>query len=176
MVAVHVAACHRANTETVGKHAQRSVPVPVAAREGPLQLHVEGSFEGPRKTCGRLRVDHPQAVACAAREADEPFGMSCKRLQRALCGTRLTLMPGDAGACVGVGEDPAEVAVAAAALAQQRHVGAALERDLRSGDRTQPDVVGGMRELQGAVHPVVVGQREGLVAESGGRYRELLGL
>ena len=62
------------------------------------------------------------------------------------------------------------------ALAEQRHVRAALERDLRAGDRPQPDVLRRMRELERAVDAVVVGQRERLVAELRRPRGELLGM
>ena len=53
-------------------------------------------------------------------------------------------------------------------------MGAAGERDLGAGDRPQPEVLGGVRELERAVDAVVVGEREGVVAELGGARGELL--
>jgi hypothetical protein len=54
-------------------------------------------------------------------------------------------------------------------------VGAACKRHLRAGDRTQPEVFGGMGELERAVNPVVVGKRNSFVTELGRPRRELLG-
>ena len=75
-----------------------------------------------------------------------------------------------------VGEDPAEVRVAAAALAEEREVGSVRERDLGAGDRAQAEVLGGVGELERAVDAVVVGERERLVAELRRAGRELLRL
>ena len=74
-----------------------------------------------------------------------------------------------------IGEDAAEVRVALAALTEERHVAAALERHLGAGDRPDAEVLRGMCELEGAVDAVVVGERERVVAELGGARGELLG-
>ena len=79
-----------------------------------------------------------------------------------------------AGVCLC--EQPAEVRVALGALDEQRDVAAAFESDLRAGDRPQPERFRRVGELERAVHAVVVGERERLVAELGGPRGELLGL
>ena len=55
-------------------------------------------------------------------------------------------------------------------------MGASGERDLGAGDRTQPECLGRMGELERAVDPVVIGQRERVVAELGGSRSQLFGL
>ena len=52
---------------------------------------------------------------------------------------------------------------------------AALERDLRPGDRPHAERLRRVRELERAEDPVVVGEGKRLVAELGGAQRELLG-
>ena len=52
----------------------------------------------------------------------------------------------------------------------------ARERHLRPGDRPHAEVLRGVRELERAVDPVVVGERERLVPEFGRARRQLLGL
>ena len=53
---------------------------------------------------------------------------------------------------------------------------AAVERDLRPGDRPNAEVLRRVRELERAVEAVVVGEGERLVPELGRLRRELLGL
>jgi hypothetical protein len=62
------------------------------------------------------------------------------------------------------GEQPAEVRVALARLAQEREVGAVVERDLRARDRPHAERLQRLCHLHRAVKPVVVGQRESRVA------------
>ena len=77
------------------------------------------------------------------------------------------------GARVRLGQDPAQVRVALARLDEQRHVGAAVERHLGAGDRPHSEILRGMGELERAVDPVVVGERERGVAELGRAGGEL---
>ena len=49
------------------------------------------------------------------------------------------------------------------------------ERDLGAGDRAQPEVLGRVGELERPVDPVVVGERERVVAELDRPRGELLG-
>jgi hypothetical protein len=65
-------------------------------------------------------------------------------------------------------EEPAEVRVAARRLHEQRDVGTAGQRHLGAGDRPHPERLGRVRELEGAVDAVVVGERQRLVAELSG--------
>src|SRR5437667_9947776 len=74
------------------------------------------------------------------------------------------------------GEKPAEVRVALWRLDEQRHVRAAVEGQLRARDRPDAEVLRRVRELERAVDPVVVGERERRIAELGRLRRELLGL
>src|SRR5215213_5645914 len=51
---------------------------------------------------------------------------------------------------------------------------AVVEIDLRAVDRLQPEALGRLRELHRAAQPVVVGQREGAVAQLGSRAGQLV--
>ena len=53
-------------------------------------------------------------------------------------------------------------------------MGAAVECDLRAGDRADADELGRVRELERPVDAVVVGERERLVAELRRAQGELL--
>ncbi len=53
---------------------------------------------------------------------------------------------------------------------------ASPQRDLGARDRAQPEVLGGVGELERPVDPVVVGERERVVAELHRPRGELLGL
>ena len=86
------------------------------------------------------------------------------------------LLPLGPGSRMGGGEDPAEVRVPLPALAKQRQVRTTFEGHLGAGDRPDAGELRGMRELERAVDPVVVGERERLVAELGRASRELLGV
>ena len=57
-----------------------------------------------------------------------------------------------------------------------RRAYAAFERHLRTGDRADAERLRGVRELEGGVDPVVVGERERLVAELGCPRGQLFGL
>ncbi len=74
------------------------------------------------------------------------------------------------------GQQPAEVRVALRGLDEQRDVQAAVEGDLRPGDRPDTEVLCGVRELERPVDAVVVGEGERRVAELGGPGRQLLRL
>jgi hypothetical protein len=75
---------------------------------------------------------------------------------------------------MGRGQQPAQVCVALRALDQQRHVRAVGQRYLRAGDRPDAEGFRRVRELERAVDPVVVGQRERFVTELGRARRQLL--
>jgi hypothetical protein len=127
-----------------------------------------------REPGGGVRVPDREPEARAAREADEPLvqllerGLVERRLQRGLA----LLRP---GVRVRRGEEAAEVRVAALALDEERDVRAVGKRDLRPGDRADAERLRSVRELERAEDPVVVGERERLVAELGGPHRQLLG-
>ena len=71
-------------------------------------------------------------------------------------------------------QQPAEVRVPGSGLDEQRHVCATAQRYLRAGDRPHAEEPRRVRELERAVDPVVVGERERLVAQLGGPRGELL--
>lgn len=75
---------------------------------------------------------------------------------------------------MGGGEDPAEVRIAPARLDEQRDVCSTDDGHLRAGDRPEPGVLRGVGELERAVDPVVIGQRERRIAELGRSRDELL--
>ena len=174
VVGVDVAGGDGRHAERGGELLEGGVPAGVAALVGALQLDVERTREDAGESCGGVRVAHGEPVAGAAGEADEPLGMLGDERGGGRGGEQLALASLDAGAGVGVGEDPAEVLVAASRLAEERDVRIAFERDLGAGDRAEPEVLGGVGELERAVDAVVVGQRERVVAELGGSCRELL--
>jgi hypothetical protein len=71
-------------------------------------------------------------------------------------------------------DQAAEVRVALRRLDEDGHVRAVGERQLRAGDRTHAEVLGSVRELERAVDPVVVGERECRITELGGAHGQLL--
>ena len=73
-------------------------------------------------------------------------------------------------------EQAAEIPVPASRLDEQCDVRTAFERDLGARDRADPEHLRGMRELERAVDPVVVRERERVVPELGSPRRELLRL
>ena len=156
---------------------ERGVPAGVAALVGPLELDVERAGERARERGCAVRVGDGEPVAGAAGEADEPLGVLGDDLGARRGREQVALAPFDPRAGVRVGQDPAEVLVAAAGLAEERDVArSSSERDLGAGDRAQPEVLGGVGELERAVDAVVVGERERVVAELGRAGGELLGL
>jgi hypothetical protein len=97
-----------------------------------------------------------------------------EHLERRLRRQQVALPAGDARVGVRVGEDPAEVRVAALRLAQEREVHVAGERHLGAGDRADAEVLRRVGELERAVDAVVIRECERLVAELGGLRGELL--
>ena len=169
-VRVDVARRHRRHPEPLGQPGQPAVARAVVALERPLQLDAQVlAPEGGQQPPQRRLVVH--AVARAAAQADEPGGVLLERLQRH--GRRRLAVIARVG--VRAREDVAEVAPALLRVDQQREVAAVVEVDLRPVDRLQPEPLGGLRELHRAAQPVVVGQREGAVAQLGRGGRQLLG-
>jgi hypothetical protein len=72
------------------------------------------------------------------------------------------------------GDETAEVRVPLRCLHEHGHVGAVGERQLGTGDRTDTEVLRGVRELERPVDAVVVGQRERGILELGCAEGELL--
>ncbi len=175
VVRVRVAGRDRVHAERLGEVSQRGVPPHVAALVRPLELDEEAlAPERPRDARGRVRVDDGEPVPRAAGEADEPVVQLLEQVQRERWVERriLRLRP---RVRVRRCEQPAEVRVAACVLNEERDVRAALERDLGAGDRTNAERLRGVRELERAVDPVVIGEGERLVPELGSAQRELLG-
>ena len=145
-----------------GSSRSRGVPPGVAALVRPLELDVEAvaaerarraaqprSGRGRRARAARSRRGRrgPRSAPRAALGSSAGGSSSASRPGRRVCRLRL-------------GQQPAEVGVAARALDEQRHVRAARERHLRAGDRPDAEGLGRVRELERAVQAVVVGERE----------------
>jgi quercetin dioxygenase-like cupin family protein len=165
MVRVHVAGRDGLHVERLGELAQRGVPPNVAAFEGPLQLDEEAAAAEHASEARRtVRVDDAEPVPRAAGEADESGVVLLEERERERGVERRVLRP-RSRPCVRRGQQPAEVGVAARILDEERHVRAARERHLGAGDRPDAERLRRVRELERAVDPVVVGDRERLVAE-----------
>ena len=174
MVRVHVAGRDRLHAERLREVSQRGVPAHVPALVRPLELDEETVAERAGDRGRGVRVAHGEPVPRATGEADEPVVQLEQELDRQRGIERRVLGPGSRPR-VRRGEEAAEVRVAPRVLDEQRDVGAALERDLRPGDRPHAERLRRVRELERAEDPVVVGEGERLVAELGGAQRELLG-
>jgi hypothetical protein len=111
------------------------------------------------------------SLARAPGEAHEALGVTLHLLKRDLRRPRLPPRV-VAGAAVRLRDQPAEVAVAGRILDQEGEV-EVLDGELRSDDRSDVEVLAGMRELHRAPQPVVVGERESGISELGRRGREL---
>ena len=169
-VRVDVAGRHRRHAQPLGQPGEPAVARAVVALERPLQLDAQVlAPEGGQQPPQRRLVVH--ALARAPAQADEPGGVLLERLQRH--GRRRLAVIARVG--VRAGEDATEAAPALLRVDQQREVAAVVEVDLRPVDRLQPEPLGGLCELHRAAQPVVVGQREGAVAQLGRRAGQLLG-
>ena len=140
VVRVDVAGRDGGDAERCGQLFERGVAAGVAALVRALELDVERAGKRAREPGGGVRVERGEAVARAAGEADEPFGVRFEDVERRRRREQLALAAGDAGAGVRVGEDPAEVRVAGLGLAEQRDVGVARRagRRRRSRRRAPP--------------------------------------
>ena len=131
VVGVDVAGADGRDAEGGGELLERGVAAGIAALVRALELDVERPRERLREPGGGVRVGDGEPVAGAAGEADEPFGVlgdeGCGRSRR----EQVALAALGPRAGVRVGEDPAEVLVAAACLAEERDVGAALRASPR---------------------------------------------
>jgi len=177
VMGVHVARHDRGHAEHAGEVPQRCVAAHVAALVGTLELDVEAlGAEGPGEVGGGVGIAHAEAAAGTAREAHEALVQLLKErgLERRL--PQLRLVSRWPRACMGGGEEPAEVRVAALALDEEGDVRAAPERHLRARDRADAERLGGVGELERPVDAVVIGERERAVAELRGADDELLGL
>ena len=200
-VGVHVAGGHAGHAEALGQLAEQPVAAPVALPVGPLQLDAKAigpedaqqppGHRGRARMVARLHARGHRAVAGAARQADEPgraaldLGQRHARLlvERILPrppavdhlrrGVRPALARPAPRVPVRGGDQPAEVGVALARLAQQREMAAVVERELGAGDRPDAERLEGVGHLHRPVQPVVVGQRERFMALLGSRSGQL---
>ena len=173
VVRMRIAGRDGAYVKRLGQLAQGGVAALVAALVRALELDEEAlGPEGSRQRGSPVRVAHREPVPRAAGEADEPLVQL--RQQRGIERRRRQLGsipgPGMRG-----GQQPAQVRVPLGGLDEQRHVRAVGQRHLRAGDRPHAEGLRRVRELERAVDPVVIGQRQGLVAELRSAGRELLG-
>ena len=166
------------DAEVLREVPQRRVPARVSALERPLELDVEApSAERRRELSRRVRVPDREPVARTAGEADEPLAQLRDPLERHRRRQRLpVLVTRPPRPRVRLGEEPAEVRVTAPALHEQRQVCASIQCHLRARDRPHAEELRRVRELERAVDPVVIGERERLVPELGRGRRELLRL
>ena len=177
---VHVAGGYARHPERGGELHQIAVAPAVVAGERPLELDAqalgpERPAEPPAERGGlgvlpALDAAGQHALACAAGEAYEPFGAALDLGERDPWGQRAGTHPRP---LVRAGDQPAEVAIAGGVLAEEREVGAVLERQLSAHDRPQTERPRRLGQLHRAVDPVVVGKGERLVPLLGRHGSEL---
>jgi hypothetical protein len=168
VVGVDVAGCDRTDAELAGELSQGCVAPRVPAQIRALELDVEAlAAESAGEPGGGVRMADGEAGARAAGKTHEPFVplLECGGIE-----SRLETLGG-----MSLRDEAAQVRVATRCLHEERDVRAVEERELGARQRAQPDCLGGMRELERAVQPVVVGERERGIAELGGLKRKLLG-
>jgi len=152
---VNVAGGHARHADSLGELSEQAVAAAVVAAERPLQLDpeavwAEGAQQAPRRG-GGLRVlvaldpGRHGAIARAARQAHQSLGVALEVIQRRARRDRVRRAV--ARALVSERDQPAEVPVAGAVLAQQRHVVAVVQRQLRAHDRPHPQRPRGHGEL-----------------------------
>ncbi len=170
---VCVARGDRLHADRFRQVAQPRVPLCVAAFVGPLQLDEEPvSPEHRGQLGGAVRIAGAEPVPRAARKADQ--ALVVLREQVPVEARRKQLGYLGPGAGVRRGQQPAEVRVALRRLDEERHVRPVRERHLRARDRPHAEGLRRVRELERAVDPVVVGQRERLVPQLGGARSQFL--
>ena len=74
---------------------------------------------------------------------------------------------------MGLGYEPAQVAVPQPGFGQEGEVKAAGQGDLAADDRLDSGVVAGLGKLHGPAEIVVVGDGQGLIAKAGGLPHQL---
>ena len=126
VVRVHVTRRDRLHPQVLRQVTEEHVPSRVAPLEWPLQLDVEAvAPERLRQAGGTVRVAQAEPVARAPGEADEALAELRHGLQGDGRRQGLTVLTARTPRpCMRGGEDAAEVGVAAAVLAEQRHVSA----------------------------------------------------
>src|ERR1700751_4469848 len=120
MVCVHVAGGDGRDAQRLCELLQPSVAADVTAFVWTLELDGERACGSKRQPRGAVCVDDAEAVSRTARERDEPFRVLLEHFEARLGRQQVALLPGSARPRVRVGEDPAEVRVAALRLAEQR--------------------------------------------------------
>jgi hypothetical protein len=175
-VRVGVAGRDRRDAERRRQVAQRRVPADVAALVRALQLDVEAAGERRCERGGEVRVPHAEAAPGAAGEHDQSLVQLREdaRVERGVPG-RLRLASRRPCPRVRRGDEAAEVRVPALGLDEHGHVRPVEQCQLGAGDRPHAERLRRMRELERPVEPVVVGERERLVAELGRLHGKLLG-
>ena len=152
-------ACPRARTGAGAR--RRSARGRTRRRDAPRHSDREGRDRAARSPRGRRAPRSISATVSSGTEGGSGSRSSRPRPTRSRMRGR---------------EQAAEVRVPAPRLHEQRDVSTAVERDLRSRDRPHAERLRGVRELEGAVDAVVVGEGERLVAELRRARRELLRL
>jgi hypothetical protein len=178
MVGVDVTRRDRLHAEVLGEITEKCVAPRVPSLERPLELDVESIR--PKCGCkrrGRIRVDDSQPTPGAAGEANKSLGELQGRLERDPGREWFPVFfPRPPRSGMGGGEQAAEIPIAASALNEQRDMSTTLERDFRARDRSHPECLRRVRELERAVDAVVIGERESLVSELRCASGELLRL
>ena len=142
---------------------------------GTLELDEEPVAAEDRRQLGRpVAVADREPVPRAAGQADE--ALRCTSRTGAGRGSAGSAPWFRTGSRMRGGQQPAEVRVSARRLDEQGDVRAVRQRDLGPGDRTHAECLRRVRELERSVHPVVIRERERLVAELRRARRELLGM
>ena len=178
MVRMDVSGRDRLHAEVLGEVAEKRQAARVPALERALELDVEpvGAERAGETHCG-IRIEKAETAPRATREADEPLVRFRNGLERNRGRQRLAIFASHPTRSRMCGrEQAAEVGVPTPRLHEQRDVRAAVEGDLRSRDRPHAERLCGVRELEGAVDAVVVGEGERLVAELRRARSELLRL
>ena len=129
----------------------------------PLQVPPQGLLGLPHASLGGHAGDRPPG---APGEHDQALSVLRYELG-------VQLRTSSVGADVGVGDEPAQVAVSLLSGREKGQVGAAHEGELRPGDGVHSQAPGHLGELHGPAQVVVVGEGQGRVAQLPGSRQEL---
>src|SRR5439155_24240932 len=146
-----------------------------AARE-PLPRALAVAVDVDREA-GTEDAVQPIEVGRAARARERPLGAAGEAVEAA--GVLLDLIPRDQRLTLRVperarGEEPAEVAVAGAALDQEPELPRTRDRHLRADERADARAARGLEEARRAVDAAGVGECQRVVAERGGALDQIL--
>ena len=178
MVRMDVSGRDCLHAEVLGEVAEKRQAARVPALERALKLDVEpvGAERAGKTHCG-IRIEKAETAPRATRKANEPLGRFRNGLERNRGRQRLAIFASHPPRFRVCGrEQAAEVGVPTPRLHEQRDVRTAFERHLCSRDRPHAERLRGVRELEGAVDAVVVGEGERPIAELRRARRELLRL